>query len=171
MTDTLTLNGSEKITVLSGAPGRFEVLATYEPHGERPPLHIHPTHTESFTMLDGVLHVDIAGKGRDYRAGESFEVLSGVRHRMWNAGELPATVRWISSPAGRVESFFRAIDALHRGGRTSVVAKAGVLREYRDVIRPSSAVTRVLVSILGAFRPAADVPVPASGDQVRSRTP
>lgn len=157
MTDTLTLNGTEKITVLRSEPGRFEVQATYGPHGEHPPMHVHPAHTESFTVLDGVLHVDIAGEERDHRAGDSFDIPSGTAHRMWNAGDQPTTVLWISSPAGRTESFFRAMDALHRRGTTSLASKAGVLREYKDVMRPSSALTRVLVNVLGAFRPAPQV--------------
>lgn len=157
MADTLTLNGSEQITVVHSTPERFEVQATYAPRGERPPMHMHPAHAESFTVLSGVLRVDFAGSVRDYAAGETFDIPSGVAHRMWNDGDQPATVVWISTPAARVESFFRAMDALHRAGTTSLASKAGVLREYTDVMRPNSALTRLLVSVLGALRP-----VPAS---------
>lgn len=154
MTDTLTLNGSERITVIGSDANRFEVEATYESRGERPPKHAHPSHEESFTVLAGVLHVGYADQERDYVAGESFEIPRGVAHHMWNAGDEPAVVRWISTPSGRVESFFRAMDALHRTGKTDLVSKAGVLREYADVMYPVSAVTRLLVHVLGALRPA-----------------
>ncbi|UJP11224.1 cupin domain-containing protein [Microbacterium sp. KUDC0406] len=165
MTDTLTLNGSERIAVQKSGPGRFEVQATYQPRGERPPMHVHPAHTEEFTVLSGVLRVDCAGSVRDYRAGESFDIASGVAHRMWNGGDEPATVRWISAPAARVESFFRAMDALHRAGTTSLLSKAGVLREYKDVMRPSSAVTRLLVNVLGALRPAPPTVLAPAGQE------
>jgi quercetin dioxygenase-like cupin family protein len=159
MTETLTLNGSERITIIDSTPERFEVEATYAPHGERPPRHVHPSHAESFTVLAGALRVELAGRQSDHPAGESFEIPSGVAHRMWNAGEEPATVRWISTPAGRVESFFRAMDALHRAGTTDLVSKAGVLRAHSDVMLPSSLLTRLLVRLLGRMRPA---PTPAT---------
>lgn len=153
MADDITLNGSERITIIESTPDRFEVEATYVSYGERPPRHIHPSHAESFTVLAGVLRVELAGQQRDHRTGESFEIPSGVAHRMWNAGEEPATVRWTSTPAGRVESFFRAMDALHRAGATDLISKAGVLRAHADVMLPSSRLTRLLVRLLGRMRP------------------
>lgn len=167
MADTLTLNGSERITIIDSTPERFEVEATYSPHGERPPMHIHPRHAESFTVLTGVLRVDLAGQQLDHRAGESFEIPSGVAHRMWNAGEEPTTVRWISTPAERVESFFRAMDALHRAGTTDLTSKAGVLRAHSDVMRPSSPLTRLLVRMLGRLRPAPAHTTPAVTEEAR----
>ncbi|MDT0157002.1 DUF4267 domain-containing protein [Microbacterium sp. ARD32] len=153
MDQTLTLSGSERITVIESTPSRFEVEATYEPQGEKPPMHMHPGHAEEFTVLAGVLRVGYTDQERDYAAGESFEIPRGVAHRMWNAGDSTASVHWVSTPAGRVESFFRAMDALHRAGTTSLMAKAGVLRAHSDVMRPSSAITRLLVQVLGALRP------------------
>lgn len=152
MTDTLTLNGSERITIIDSKRERFEVEATYDPHGERPPRHVHPNHAESFTVLAGVLRVEVAGRRSDHPIGASFEIPTGVAHRMWNAGSEPATVRWISTPARRVESFFRAMDALHRAGTTDLASKATVLRAHADVMRPSSRLTRVLVRLLGHDR-------------------
>lgn len=150
----LTLNGSERITVIDSAPDQFVVEATYRPHGERPPMHMHPHHSESFSVLSGTLRVGYKDGTEDYQAGESFDIASGVAHRMWNPEKTPAIVRWTSTPAGRVESFFRAMDALHRTGTTGLVAKAGVLRAHADVMRPSSPVVRMLVQVLGGLRPA-----------------
>ena len=163
MEDTLTLNGSERIVVIESTPERFVVEATYQQHGERPPMHVHPHHTESFTVLSGALRVGYTDREQDYPAGASFDIGSGVAHRMWNPGEAPATVRWTSTPAGRVESFFRGMDALHRAGTTGLAAKAGVLRAHADVMRPSSPVTRMLVQVLGALRPAPA----AAGESIR----
>lgn len=149
MHDELTLNGSERLVVISSSPERLEVEATYQPHGERPPMHVHPRHAESFTVVSGRLRVDTAGQRHDYAAGDCFEIASGIAHRMWNANDEPAVVRWVSAPAGRVEAFFRAMDALHRAGSTGLAAKARVLQAHSDVMQPSSRVTRLLVGVLG----------------------
>jgi quercetin dioxygenase-like cupin family protein len=167
MAETLTLNGSEQMIVVESSPDRFAVEATYAPHGERPPRHLHPRHAEQFTVLAGTLRVGLADGEHDYVAGESFDIGAGVAHHMWNAGDQPATVRWISAPAGRVESFFRSMDELHREGRASLAAQAAVLRHYSDVMVPSSVVTRMLVGVLGAVHAALHGrrPSPASSTQ------
>ncbi|MBD5785877.1 cupin domain-containing protein [Cellulosimicrobium terreum] len=156
---TLTLNGSETLVVQESTADRFQVEATYEPRGSRPPKHVHPHHDESFTVLAGTLRVGY-GTGsdaveRDYSAGDAFDIVRGTVHHMWNPGDQPATVRWLSTPAGRVEPFFTAMDRLHRDGRAGLVGLAGVLNEYRDVMRPASALTRAVVRVLGPLsRPA-----------------
>ncbi|WP_298864208.1 cupin domain-containing protein [uncultured Microbacterium sp.] len=150
MNETLTLSGSEQIVVVESTPDRFEVEATYAPHGARPPMHLHPNHSEQFTVLTGTLRVGLADSEHDYTAGESFDIGAGIAHHMWNAGDEPATVRWISTPAGRVESLFRCLDELHRRGKASLAAQAAVLRRHSDVMVPSSAAARMLVRVLGA---------------------
>ncbi|MGW8566010.1 cupin domain-containing protein [Isoptericola sp. NPDC055881] len=149
MSATLTLNGSESIRVLESTPDRFEVEATYAPRGERPPKHVHPHHAESFTVLAGTVRVGFADHEQDYSAGESFVVPRGTAHHMWNPGDEPAVLRWLSTPAGRVEAFFTDMDRLHREDRASMVGLAGVLHRYRDVMRPTSPVTRAAVRVLG----------------------
>jgi hypothetical protein len=67
---------------------------------------------------------------------------------MLNPGDEPATVRWLSAPAGRVESYFAAMDRLNRDGKPGLVGPAGLLREYRDVMVPASPLTRTLVRLL-----------------------
>ncbi|MFE7405034.1 cupin domain-containing protein [Isoptericola sp. NPDC057559] len=149
MTATLTLNGSESLVVRESTPDRFEVEATYQPHGERPPQHVHPHHDEEFTVLAGTIRVGFADRRKDFAAGESFVVPRGTAHHMWNPGAEPAVLRWVSTPAGRVEEFFTAMDRLQREGRAGLVALAGVLHRYRDVMRPTSPVTRAAVHVLG----------------------
>jgi len=149
MTAMLTLNGSETLQVLDSTADRFEVEATYQPRGERPPKHVHPHHDEEFTVLSGSIRVGFADHERDYAAGGSFVVPRGTAHHMWNPGEEAAVVRWLSTPAGRVEEFFTAMDRLQREGRAGLVPLAGVLHAYRDVMRPTSPVTRAAVRALG----------------------
>lgn len=156
MTTTLTLNGSEALVVRDSTADRLEVEATYQPHGERPPKHLHPHHDESFTVLAGTLRVGFADHERDFAAGESFVVPRGTVHHMWNPGDEPAVARWLSTPAERVEPFFTAMDRLHREGRAGLVGLAGVLHAYRDVMRPASPLTRAAVRVLGPLSRGAD---------------
>lgn len=149
MSTTLTLNGSESLVVQESTPDRFEVEATYEPQGSRPPKHVHPHHDEEFTVLAGTIRVGFADHEQDFTTGESFVVPRGTAHHMWNAGDEPAVLRWLSTPAGRVEEFFTAMDRLQREGRGGLVALAGVLHRYRDVMRPTSTLTRAAVRVLG----------------------
>ncbi|MFB7800132.1 cupin domain-containing protein [Isoptericola sp. NPDC056134] len=149
MATTLTLNGSESLVVRESTTDRLEVEATYEPRGERPPKHVHPHHDEEFTVLSGTVRVGFADDERDYAAGEAFVVPRGTAHHMWNPGDEPAVLRWLSTPAGRVEEFFTAMDRLQREGRVGLVPLVGVLHRYRDVMRPTSPVTRAAVAFLG----------------------
>lgn len=148
MSRTLTLNGSESLVVLESTPERFEVEATYEPHGKRPPQHVHPSHDEHFTVLAGTLRVGFADGEHDLVAGSTFAIPRGTAHHMWNPGEAATTVRWLSTPAARVAPFFEAMDRLHREHRTGLVHLAGGLGQYRDVMRPASALTRAAVRLL-----------------------
>jgi quercetin dioxygenase-like cupin family protein len=154
MSTTLTLNGSETLKVRESTPERFEVEATYAPRGERPPKHVHPHHDEAFTVLSGTIRVGLRDGERDFTAGESFEITRGVVHHMWNPGEEATTVRWVSAPAMRVESFFRAMDRLQRTGKPRMIDQARVLNGYQDVIRPASAIARALVRVVGPMRAA-----------------
>ncbi|MFC8731730.1 cupin domain-containing protein [Luteimicrobium sp. NPDC057192] len=149
MSTTLTLNGSESLVVRESTPDRFEVEATYGPSGSRPPKHVHPHHDEEFTVLAGTIRVGFADHEQSFTAGESFVVPRGTPHHMWNAGDEPAVLRWLSTPAGRVEEFFTAMDRLQRAGRTGLVPLAGVLHRYRDVMRPTSVLIRAAVRLLG----------------------
>lgn len=152
---TLTLTGSETIHVLESSASRFEVEVTYPPHGTRPPRHTHPHHSESFTVLSGTLRVG-HGVGRsayeqDHDAGSSFDIPSGVVHRMWNAGAEPTVVRWLSSPGSRVAEYFEAMDRAHRGGRSTLFSTAGIIADHGDVMRPASRATRIALRVIAPF--------------------
>ena len=147
-TTMLKLSGSETLLVRGSTPDLFEVEATYAPHGSRPPKHWHPHHDEFFAVLSGTLRIGFADEEREFHAGDTVDIPRGTVHQMWNPGDEPSSVRWLSSPAGRVERFFTAIDHLHRDGRAGLLGHAAVLGEYRDVMRPASPLTRIGVRLL-----------------------
>lgn len=141
MADVLKLTPSESLEVLSSGSGALEVEATYGPAGSPPPGHFHPAQDERFEVLAGTLRVRVDGAEQDLSPGETIEIGRGSVHQMWNPGAESARVRWRTSPGGRTEQWFRAIDALHRAGKVGRNGMPGplafgvMLSEYRDVFR------------------------------------
>ena len=138
----LKITAHESVTITSSRPEALVVEATYEPGGKPPPKHLHPAQDERFLVLEGSLMTRIGGEERLLAVGDEIEVARGVVHHMWNpAGDRPARVRWETSPRGRTEQWFRAIDRLHREGRVGAGGDPGplafgvMLSEYRDVFR------------------------------------
>jgi quercetin dioxygenase-like cupin family protein len=141
MTERLKLTPSESMTIRESTAEALEVEATYAPGGSPPPKHFHPSQDERFRVLEGRLQVRVEGEERPLSVGEEIEIPRGAVHQMWNQGDAPARVLWRTTPGGRTEQWFRAVDALHRSGRVAPngmpgpLAFAVLLSEYRDVIR------------------------------------
>lgn len=141
MPDVLKLTPSESLEVRSSSPEALEVEATYGPGGSPPPKHFHPSQDEHFEVLEGALRVRVDGAERELAQGEQIDIPRGSVHQMWNPGSVPARVRWRTSPGGRTEQWFRAIDSLHRQGKVGRNGMPGplafgvMLSEYRDVFR------------------------------------
>jgi sialic acid synthase SpsE/D-lyxose ketol-isomerase len=89
--------------------------------GQRHPLHYHKRKEETFQVLAGELVVEVAGRLRTLRAGETQLVLPGVWHRFWS--DEGAVVEEISSTHYNNDSVYRdpAIQELTREQRKTVV--------------------------------------------------
>ncbi len=141
MAEILKITPSESVEIRSSTPEALEVEVTYANAGSPPPKHFHPSQDEHFEVLAGTLRVWVDGEKRDLRAGDQVDVPRGAVHRMWNPGAEPTRATWRTSPGGRTEQWFRAIDALHREGRVGSDGNPGplafgvMLSEYRDVFR------------------------------------
>ncbi len=141
MPDELQLTPIESIRLISRTDECLEVEASYLAGRTRPPRHWHPVQDEHFEVLSGAVQVEIDGTTREIGTNESIEIPRGATHRLWNDHSEPARVVWRTSPAGRTEQWFRAIDAIHRQGRVgrsgmpSPLAFGVLLSEYRDVLR------------------------------------
>ena len=169
MTDTLKLTPHELVTVRSSTPEALEVEVQYSPGGSAPPKHFHPQQDEYFEVLSGELRVRTDGEERALQAGEQVDIPRGRVHQMWNPGEEEVRATWRTSPRGRTEEWFRALDGLQRDGRVGKngmpgpLAFGAYLTEYSDVIRlagPPQPVVRSALAVLGAagrlrgYRPA-----------------
>jgi quercetin dioxygenase-like cupin family protein len=173
MATALRLTPSESVVVRRSIPSMLEVEATYGPGGSPPPPHLHPSQSEHFEVLDGILRAQVSGEDRELRAGDTLDVPAGAVHRMWNPADVPARVRWDTTPRGRTEQWFEQLDALQREGRVGRNGMPGplafgvYLTEYSDTmelaVRPRFLV-RGLLRLLGAvgrrrgYTPAASGP-------------
>jgi quercetin dioxygenase-like cupin family protein len=141
MPESLKLTPGESVIIRESSAEALEVEAEYAPRGTPPPRHLHPSQDERFEVLKGTLQVRVDGEERPLSTGEVIEIPRRAVHQMWNAGDAPARVAWRTTPPGRTEQWFRAIDVMHRSGRVGAngmpgpLAFAVLLSEYRDVIR------------------------------------
>ena len=136
--ETLQLTPGEAVTIISSTPEALEVEVTYEQSRRPPPMHSHPAQDEHFEVLEGSLRVRAGGTRRELAAGETLDIPAGIAHQMWNPNEAPARVRWTTTPAGRTEQWFHAIDALVREsapGEPSPLGFAVLLGEFGDTFR------------------------------------
>jgi quercetin dioxygenase-like cupin family protein len=149
------LTPSEVVSVVSGAPEAFVVEATYAPAGKPPPAHVHPSQDEHFEVLDGEVTVRLGGEpARVLAAGDVLEIPRGRAHRMWNAGAVPARVRWETRPAGRTEAWFAALDATGAGAKMPGPLVLGpLLHDYDDVFQLAGPrpLVKALVATLAAL--------------------
>jgi mannose-6-phosphate isomerase-like protein (cupin superfamily) len=155
--ETLTITPHESVEIRSSTPEALELEATYAPDGSAPPKHWHPEQDEHFEVLEGRVRTRVEGEQRDLGPGEEIDIPRRSVHQMWNPGSEPARVLWRTSPGGRTEQWFRAIDRLHREGRVGSNGMPGplafgvLLTEYRDVFRLAGPdpVIRPAMALLG----------------------
>jgi mannose-6-phosphate isomerase-like protein (cupin superfamily) len=93
-----------RATAASTEGGYVEVEQT---HGTaKPPLHLHPSQAEHFTIVSGLLRAVVDGVERDLGPGEVLEVPAGTPHQMWSNSDEPTTTIWRTTPALRTDQFF-----------------------------------------------------------------
>ena len=85
-----------------------EIEATYPPNSSPPPLHLHPSQDETFTVLAGSLHGVCGEEEFTITVGDVLEVKRGTPHKMWATGD-GAVTRWRTAPAQRTGEMFCAM--------------------------------------------------------------
>jgi quercetin dioxygenase-like cupin family protein len=86
------------------SPERLEMEASYSGEGGMPPMHLHPSQTERFEVLEGRMETVIGGTSRAFETGAAFDVPAATPHQMRADG--PARMRWEVTPALRTAEFF-----------------------------------------------------------------
>jgi mannose-6-phosphate isomerase-like protein (cupin superfamily) len=85
-----------------------EIEMTYPPNNAPPPLHMHPSQDETFTVLAGSM-IGVRGE-EDFTiaVGDILEVPRSTPHKMNATGD-GAVVRWRTAPAMRTGEMFCAL--------------------------------------------------------------
>lgn len=139
MNETLRLGPHDSLEIVSSSEGAFEVEASYRPGGTPPPAHFHPAQDEHFEVLEGAMMTRVDGEERELKTSDRIDIGRGQVHQMWNPGEAQARVRWVTTPAGRTEEWFRTLDGLFREDGDIATGRevdfAALLEEYSDVFR------------------------------------
>lgn len=139
MGDVLRLGPHDTLEIVSSTPGALEVEASYRPLGSPPPAHLHPAQEESFEVLEGEMRARVDGEEVELGTGGELEIAAGQVHQMWNPGERPARVRWVTHPALRTEEWFRTLDSLFAEDGPIATGREvdfeSLLAEYGDVFR------------------------------------
>lgn len=139
MNETLKLGPHGSLEIVASTPEAFEAEASYRPGSSPAPAHFHPAQDERFEVLEGSITTRVDGEERELAAGERIEIGRGQVHQMWNPGAEPARVRWVTTPGGRTEQWFRTLDGLFREGGDLAEGRqvdfAALLEEYDDVFR------------------------------------
>lgn len=119
--------------------------------------HVHPSSTETFTVVRGTLGVRLNGVESVAGAGTRIVVPPDTPHDWWNAGDDTAWIIVEVDPGGRFETMIRNLFGLAADGRTDTTGRPGLLqaallaREFDDTIRfttPPRAIQRSLFALL-----------------------
>ena len=101
----------------------FEAINVVGPNFAGPPVHIHPTAEETYSIVSGTLDVCVAGKWRKLVAGESARVPAGTPHTLKNTSGAEIRLINVHKPAQEFERFFRRLHALAASGRVTFPPK------------------------------------------------
>jgi quercetin dioxygenase-like cupin family protein len=151
----------ERGIVLEGPDENPERRLTVElyvsPGGAVVGEHLHPTITERFEVLQGILGVKLSGRKSEAGAGEAVDIPPGTWHDWWNAGDTEAVVKVTVTPGDRFSEMITTIFGLALDGRTNAkgmpnpLQLAAVAREFEDAFvlrRPPRAVQRAVFGLL-----------------------
>ena len=134
MAEELQIAPGTTLKVVAHSREALEFEASYEPGGSPPPPHLHPAQDERFEVISGAMRTRIAGEEGTLVQDEVLEIPRGTVHQMWNDGDSPAVLRWVTTPAGRTLDWFREMAALRAGGEP-LGDPATVLERYADTFR------------------------------------
>jgi quercetin dioxygenase-like cupin family protein len=171
-------NGAgERITFLRKVPGatgdRLEGENVVKP-GAGPPMHVHHSQVEVFTVQQGRIGYQRFGEPAQFAGpGETVAFKPGEPHRFWNAGPGDLLCTGHIEPAGNVEYLLTEIfESTKRSGgtRPDPFDAAFLMRRYRSefaMVAIPSAVQRFVFplmvavgKLLGRYRRYADAPEP-----------
>jgi mannose-6-phosphate isomerase-like protein (cupin superfamily) len=123
-----------RATAASTDGGYVEVEATYPPHSPKPPMHLHPSQAEHFTVQTGRMLATVDGVEHDLAPGDVLEVPVGVPHQMSAVADEPTVVIWRTTPALRTDQFYCDLwqAAADNGFEPDVMRSFAVTQQYPE---------------------------------------
>lgn len=103
--------------------------------------HVHARIEEIFYVVEGEVQVRIGDRTMTARPGDFVLVPPGVAHGFGNAGQEPAKMLLVISPAGVHEKYFEELAALLREPGPPDMAAVGALRKRYDTEQVSPLTT------------------------------
>lgn len=94
--------------------------------GVGPGRHIHHGQDEAFLVLEGQFDFEVAGERIHAGPGDVAFVPRETVHAFRNVGETPGRLRYVFTPALRIEAMFRALFAAGNGGVPSMEDMAAI---------------------------------------------
>ncbi|WP_425043372.1 cupin domain-containing protein [Primorskyibacter sp. S87] len=118
--ETLDFPGAITLRILltgTQTGGTMELFEDIVQPGVGPGRHVHLHQDETFFFLEGSFDVEIDGVLHHMAPGDVALVPKGAVHAFKNVGQAPGRLRYLFSPALRMETMFRAFhEALSDGG-------------------------------------------------------
>jgi quercetin dioxygenase-like cupin family protein len=105
-----------------------EIELSADPDAFVAAAHVHPSQTETFAVVEGVLGVEIDGEARTATRGDVLAVEPGQAHKWWNAGGSQLVFRCEIRPALQFEQLIETMFALAADGKTN---KRGLPNPFR----------------------------------------
>ena len=102
------------------------------------PVHTHRHEDEWSFVLDGEIGVELDGRVSVARPGDLVLKPRGVPHAFWNAGDVPARMLEVVTPAGFERYFERLGELLAVDGPPALEALAAVAADHGLVVDPAS---------------------------------
>ncbi|MCL6285954.1 cupin domain-containing protein [Ruegeria sp. 2012CJ41-6] len=110
--------------------GALEVFEDIVQPGIGPGRHIHHHQDETFFFLEGEFEFEIAGERSRVAPGDVAFIPRSTEHAFKNVGASPGRLRYVFSPAYRMESMFRALHASLQDGALDADAMARIASQH-----------------------------------------
>jgi quercetin dioxygenase-like cupin family protein len=95
------------------------IECTVQPDGFVAAAHVHPSQTERFSVIDGLLGLKVGRKKLLLERGDVAVVEPGKPHKFWNIGDEPVRFVCEVRPALQFESLLETMFALAADGKTN----------------------------------------------------
>lgn len=136
----------------------FEMEWQLAPHTGGTPIHVHPSATESYEVLEGAFDIYLEGAWRTVSAGDRVVVAPGVAHTFRNASDGPVRVYNTHAPAMKFGEYFEGLHRIANSGSISseritpraILYLSVLMISFKDEIRsvsPPYAAMKVLALI------------------------